>query len=168
MGRKNRAPEGDKGALPQTYALALIALVIGGIALYTWFSKPSELKDGFYIVYSESCPYCRALKAYLDENNYPYSFISPSQAARIASSEGVNWKGTIPFVIAKKGEGYMFMLGFPREREDGYAIGESEEWCERMNGTPFQEDNTYLFCVVDGIVQGNEHAVNYIYKRFLS
>lgn len=43
---------------------------------------------------------------------------------------------------------------------------QEESFCKQIGGTPYYENNTYLFCIrKNGMIIGNEHAVDWLMDK---
>ena len=148
-------------------------------------AKPAwDARTNAVIIYSESCPHCHALIRYLEEKNAfeELNIVKTTDASPyipLLAKMGINFSGVPTFIMyapemnipsAVKTAPFIVIVGFPsnNQNKNGYFMGKEKEleYCQGMRGTPYYENNTYLFCVLpDGTVLGNEHAINWIMSK---
>ena len=136
------------------------------------------------LIYSDTCPHCHALINYLEEKNAFKEMnivktTDPSPYIPLLAKMGINFSGVPTFIIYApemnipsgiKTAPFIVIVGFPSDyqNKDGYFMGREKEleYCQGMHGTPYYENNIYLFCVLpDGTVLGNEHAIDWILQH---
>jgi glutaredoxin/uncharacterized membrane protein len=82
---------------------AVIAVLIALSFLAIPESKSFLEKDGTYLLQSESCPHCKKVKEYMNENNIDYTKINIEQIEAQNFATFLNFK-SIPILITKEGK----------------------------------------------------------------
>ena len=166
-------------------------VIIGILAVAaTWGGQRTAAKPAWnartnaVLIYSESCPHCHALIQYLEKKNAFEELniaktTDPSPYISLLAKMGINFSGVPTFIVYApetnlpaviKTAPFIVIVGFPSDHQnkDGYFMGRKREleYCQGMHGTPYYENNTYLFCMLpDGTILGNEHAIDWILQH---
>ena len=82
---------------------AVLAVLIALSFLAIPAAKPFVEKDGTYLLQSESCPHCKKVKTYMNENNIDFTKINIEDIEAQHFATFLNFK-SIPILITKEGK----------------------------------------------------------------
>jgi glutaredoxin/uncharacterized membrane protein len=89
---------------------AVMAVLIALSFLAIPKSQSFVTKDGTYLLQSESCPHCKKVKKYMNENNIDYTKINIEQIEAQNFATFLNFK-SIPILITKEGKSIKIING---------------------------------------------------------
>ncbi|CAA6802442.1 MAG: Unknown protein [uncultured Sulfurovum sp.] len=89
---------------------AVLALITALSFLAIPVAKPFVQKDGTYLLQSESCPHCKKVKEYMNENNIEFTKINIEQIEAQHFATFLNFK-SIPILITKEGKNIKIING---------------------------------------------------------
>ena len=82
---------------------AVLAVLVALSFLAIPVAKPFVQKDGTYLLQSESCPHCKKVKKYMNENNIDFTKINIEDIEAQHFATFLNFK-SIPILITKEGK----------------------------------------------------------------
>lgn len=96
------------------YFLATVPTVIAVLVALTFLAIPKATtfvqKDGTYLLQSESCPHCKKVKKYMNDNNIEFTKIDIEQIEAQNFATFLNFK-SIPILITKEGKNVKIING---------------------------------------------------------
>ncbi len=111
------------------YFLATVPAVIAVLMALTFLAIPKSApfveKDGTYLLQSESCPHCKKVKNYMNDNNIDFQKINIEQIEAQNFATFLNFK-SIPILIVKEGKNITIING-DKNIIDSYETISSDE-----------------------------------------
>lgn len=96
------------------YFFMVVPFVLAVLMALSFLAIPSAKtfieKDGTYLLQSESCPHCKKVKKYMNENNIEYTKIDIEEIEAQHFATFLNFK-TIPILITKAGKNISMING---------------------------------------------------------
>lgn len=154
-----------------TIAISLIILA-GCIGNGTIGKNEKMFRSKVYLIYSLTCPHCKAMIKYIDSLNKNVSVIkvTDSRYGALLKKFNFSWDGGVPLLFAVLENNTLIVIqGYPAESQekDGYFMGMDYElsMCESLKGEKIYENGKYVFCKLpNGAILGNKYAVDYLFS----
>ncbi len=161
-----------KKRLGSVAVIAAVILLSGCVGNTTISEDYGIYESKVYLIYSPTCPHCKALIKYIDNTNVNVSIIKTRDGKYGSYLKQFNfsWNGAVPLLFGiLKNNTAIIIQGYPSEGQEknGYFMGMEYEIkiCENLNGEKIYENGKYLFCKLPtGVIMGNKYAVDYLLK----